>query len=165
MKNLDNENNSSHFINSNLYCLCKEFLDLTEEEIVSIKKIKSENFRNSDEENLSPISISDRRSHHFMIFQNDRLLAYSRLVPPSYNFNKLTLEKFCVSKNQRSKGISKILMELVFKKSQVLYPQEILNLSSLEETKKFYEQFGFSSSYFIYDENGNSHYQMTKSFK
>lgn len=165
MKNLDNENNSSHFINSNLYCLCKEFLDLTEEEIVSIKKIKSENFRNSDEENLSPISISDRRSHHFMIFQNDRLLAYSRLVPPSYNFNKLTLEKFCVSKNHRSKGISKILMELVFKKSQVLYPQEILNLSSLEETKKFYEQFGFSSSYFIYDENGNSHYQMTKSFK
>ena len=165
MKNLDNENNSSHFTNSNLYCLCKEFLDLTEEEIVSIKKIKSENFRNSDEENLSPISISDRRSHHFMIFQNDRLLAYSRLVPPSYNFNKLTLEKFCVSKNHRSKGISKILMELVFKKSQVLYPQEILNLSSLEETKKFYEKFGFSSSYFIYDENGNSHYQMTKSFK
>ena len=165
MKNLDNENNSSHFTNSNLYCLCKEFLDLTEEEIVSIKKIKSENFRNSDEENLSPISISDLRSHHFMIFQNDRLLAYSRLVPPSYNFNKLTLEKFCVSKNHRSKGISKILMELVFKKSQVLYPQEILNLSSLEETKKFYEKFGFSSSYFIYDENGNSHYQMTKSFK
>ena len=165
MNNLDNENNSSHFINSNLYCLCKEFLDLTEEEIVSIKKIKSENFRNSDEENLSPISISDRRSHHFMIFQNDRLLAYSRLVPPSYNFNKLTLEKFCVSKNHRSKGISKILMELVFKKSQVLYPQEILSLSSLEETKKFYEKFGFSSIYFIYDENGNSHYQMTKSFK
>lgn len=165
MKNLDNENNSSHFINSNLCCLCKEFLDLTEEEIASIKKIKSENFKNSDEENLSPISISDRRSHHFMIFQNDRLLAYSRLVPPSYNFNKLTLEKFCVSKNHRSKGISKILMELVFKKSQVLYPQEILNLSSLEETKKFYEKFGFFSSYFIYDENGNSHYQMTKSFK
>ena len=165
MKNLDNQNNSSHFINSNLCCLCKEFLDLTEEEIASIKKIKSENFKNSNEENLSPISISDRRSHHFLIFQNDRLLAYSRLVPPSYNFNKLTLEKFCVSKNYRSKGISKILMKLVFKKSQVLYPKQILNLSSLEETKKFYEKFGFFSSYFVYDENGNSHYQMTKSFK
>ena len=165
MKNLDNQNNSSHFINSNLCCLCKEFLDLTEEEIASIKKIKSENFKNSNEENLSPISISDRRSHHFLIFQNDRLLAYSRLVPPSYNFNKLTLEKFCVSKNYRSKGISKILIELVFKKSQVLYPKQILNLSSLEETKKFYEKFGFFSSYFVYDENGNSHYQMTKSFK
>ena len=165
MKNLDNQNNSSHFINSNLCCLCKEFLDLTEEEIASIKKIKSENFKNSNEENLSPRSISDRRSHHFLIFQNDRLLAYSRLVPPSYNFNKLTLEKFCVSKNYRSKGISKILMELVFKKSQVLYPKQILNLSSLEETKKFYEKFGFFSSYFVYDENGNSHYQMTKSFK
>ena len=165
MKNLDNKKNSSHFINSNLNCFCKEFLDLTAGEIALIKKIKSENFNNSDEETFSPISISDRRSHHFLIFQNDRLLAYSRLVPPSYNFNKLTLEKFCVSKDYRSKGISKILMELVFKKSQVLYPLEILNLSSLVETKKFYEKFGFSSSYFIYDENGNSHYQMTKSFK
>ena len=81
MKNLDNQNNSSHFINSNLCCLCKEFLDLTEEEIASIKKIKSENFKNSNEENLSPISISDRRSHHFLIYYDGR-----RTVIPVHGF-------------------------------------------------------------------------------
>ena len=59
MKNLDNKKNPSHFINSNLNCFCKEFLDLTVKEIALIKKIKSENFRNSDEENLSPISALD----------------------------------------------------------------------------------------------------------
>ena len=165
MKIFEDKKNLSHFNNSDIYCFCKEFSDLTEDELALIKKIKSENFKKSNEENSNPINISDHRSHHFLIFQNTKLLAYSRLVPPGFNFNRLTIERFCVAKDYRSKGISKILMELVFNKSQSLYPQETLNLSSLEDTKKFYEKFGFSSNYLIFDENGNSHHQMTKSFK
>ena len=165
MKIFKDKKNSSHFNNLDIYCFCKEFSDLTEHELTSIEKIKSENFKKPNEENSNPISISDHRSHHFLIFQNSKLLAYSRLVPPSFNFNKLTLERFCVAKDYRRKGISKILMELVFNRSQSLYPQETLNLSSLENTKKFYEKFGFFSNYLIYDKNGNPHHQMTKSFK
>ena len=165
MKIFEDKKNLSHFNNSDIYCSCKEFSDLTDYELTSIKKIKSENFKKSNEENSYPVSVSDHRSHHFLIFQNSKLLAYSRLVPPSFNFNRLTLERFCVAKDYRNKGISKILMELVFKKTQSLYPQETLNLLSLEDTKKFYEKFGFFSNYLIFDENGNSHHQMTKSFK
>lgn len=165
MKIFEDKKNLLHFNNSDIYCSCKEFSDLTDYELTSIKKIKSENFKKSNEENSYPVSVSDHRSHHFLIFQNSKLLAYSRLVPPSFNFNRLTLERFCVAKDYRNKGISKILMEMVFKKTQSLYPQETLNLLSLEDTKKFYEKFGFFSNYLIFDENGNSHHQMTKSFK
>ena len=165
MKIFEDKKNLLQFNNSDIYCSCKEFSDLTDYELTSIKKIKSENFKKSNEENSYPVSVSDHRSHHFLIFQNSKLLAYSRLVPPSFNFNRLTLERFCVAKDYRNKGISKILMELVFKKTQSLYPQETLNLLSLEDTKKFYEKFGFFSNYLIFDENGNSHHQMTKSFK
>ena len=165
MKIFEDKKKLLHFNNSDIYCSCKEFSDLTDYELTSIKKIKSENFKKSNEENSYPVSVSDHRSHHFLIFQNSKLLAYSRLVPPSFNFNRLTLERFCVAKDYRNKGISKILMEMVFKKTQSLYPQETLNLLSLEDTKKFYEKFGFFSNYLIFDENGNSHHQMTKSFK
>ena len=53
----------------------------------------------------------------------------------------------------------------MFEKIQKLYPLETLYLSSLEETKKFYEKFGFFSEYLIYDENGKPHHHMTKIFK
>ena len=165
MKIFKDKKNSLHFNNLDIYSFCKEFSDLTEDELTSIKKIKSENFKKPNEENSNPISISDHRSHHFLILYDKKLIGYSRLVPPDFNFNKLTLEKFCVSKDFRSMGISKILMKLIFEKIQKLYPLETLYLSSLEETKKFYEKFGFFSEYLIYDENGKPHHHMTKIFK
>jgi ElaA protein len=138
---------------------------LSKNEIISISKLKSENFKIINEENSNQINILDHRSHHFLILYGKKLIGYSRLVPPDFNFNKLTLEKFCVSKDFRSMGISKILMKSIFEKIQKLYPLETLYLSSLEETKKFYEKFGFLSEYLIYDENGKPHHHMTKNFK
>ena len=67
MKIFKDKKNSSHFNNLDIYCFCKEFSDLTEDELTSIKKIKSENFKKPYEENSNPISISDHRSHHFLI--------------------------------------------------------------------------------------------------
>jgi ElaA protein len=165
MKISKNKKNCLYFNDSDIRCLFKNFSDLSKNEIISISKLKSENFKIINEENSNHINILDHRSHHFLILYDKKLIGYSRLVPPDFNFNKLTLEKFCVSKDFRSMGISKILMKSIFEKIQKLYPLETLYLSSLEETKKFYEKFGFFSEYLIYDENGKPHHHMTKIFK
>ncbi len=165
MNSLENKKNSHNFDESKIFCFCKNFTDLSKNEINAITKIKLENFENTNSNYSNQISFSDHRSFHFLILQNKKLIAYSRLVPPSFNLNKLKLEKFCVSKKYRGKGISKILIDLIFKKSQESFPNEILNLSSLEETKNFYEKFGFLSNYLTHDKNGTSHYIMSKKFE
>ena len=157
--------NSFFLTNLEIESAYKNFSELTSEEITSIKKIKSENFKNSETKNSFELNIIDHRSYHFLILQNENLIAYSRLVPPSSNFKNLTLERFCVANAYKGRGISRILIKLIIDEAADLFPGEVLTLSSLEDTKLFYEKFGFSSNYFKHDENGNLHYFMTRKSK
>ena len=149
----------------NIESTCKNFSELSVKEIASIKKIKSENFKNSETKNSFELNITDHRSYHFLIKQNENLIAYSRLVPPSSNFKNLTLERFCVANAYKGRGISRILIKSIIDEAADLFPGEVLSLSSLEDTKLFYEKFGFSSNYFTHDEIGNLHYFMTRKSK
>ncbi len=151
--------------NSNIESTYKNFSELSVEEITSIKKIKLENFKYSETKNSFELNIIDHRSYHFLILQNEKLIAYSRLVPPSSNFRNLTLERFCVANAYKGRGISRILIKYVIDEAANLFPKEVLSLSSLEDTKLFYEKFGFSTNYFTHDENGNLHYFMTRKFR
>ena len=157
--------NSFFLTNLEIESAYKNFSELTSEEITSIKKIKSENFKNSETKNSFELNIIDHRSYHFLIFQKKELIAYSRLVPPSSNFKNLTLERFCVANGYKGRGISRILIKLIIDRAADLFPKEILSLSSLEETKIFYEKFGFISNYFTRDENGDIHHFMTRKAK
>ena len=157
--------NSFYLTNLEIESAYKNFSELTSEEITSIKKIKSENFKNSETKNSFELNIIDHRSYHFLIFQKEELIAYSRLVPPSSNFKNLTLERFCVANGYKGRGISRILIKLIIDRAADLFPKEILSLSSLEETKLFYEKFGFISNYFTHDENGDIHHFMTRKAK
>ncbi len=165
--NFFNKNKQNLLVSSNLNIegTCKNFSELSVEEIASIKKIKLENFKNSEIKNSFELNIIDHRSFHFLILQNKNLIAYSRLVPPSSNFKNLTLERFCVANAYKGRGISRILIKLIIDKAADLFPREVLSLSSMEDTKLFYEKFGFSSNYFTHDENGNLHYFMTRKSK
>ena len=57
------------------------------------------------------------------------------------------------------------MIKLIIDRAADLFPKEILSLSSLEETKLFYEKFGFISNYFTHDENGDIHHFMTRKAK
>ena len=104
----------------------------------------------------------DHNSLHFVAFQNNRLIAYSRLVISSSENHGLTVERFCVEETSRGQGISKLLMEFIINESAKIYPKEQLNLSSLEETKSFYEGFGFNSYNNVLEEDGLEHFYMIK---
>ena len=151
--------------NLNIESTYKNFSELSVEEIASIKKIKYENFKNYETKNSFELNIIDHRSYHFLIQENGKLIAYSRLVPPSSNFKNLILERFCVANAYKGRGISRILIKLIINEAADLFPGEALSLSSKEETKLYYEKFGFSSNYFTHDENGNLHYFMTRKSK
>ena len=57
--------NSFFLTNLEIESAYKNFSELTSEEITSIKKIKSENFKNSETKNSFELNIIDHRSYHF----------------------------------------------------------------------------------------------------
>ena len=50
----------------------------------------------------------------------------------------------------KGRGISRILIKYIIDEAANLFPKEVLSLSSLEDTKLFYEKFGFSNPLCIY---------------
>ena len=159
---LNDENISLNFKTNMIDWSCKSFHQLSEEETTSILEIRSRIFNKKYLEKLEQMSNVDQKSLHFFAFQNGELIAYSRLVIPCSENHGLTLERFCVKETSRGQGISKLLMEYIINESAKIYPKEQLNLSSLEETKSFYEGFGFYSYNHAQEEDGLEHYYMIK---
>ena len=75
------------------------------------------------------------------------------------SIKKIKLENFKYSETKNSFELN------IIDEAANLFPKEVLSLSSLEDTKLFYEKFGFSTNYFTHDENGNLHYFMTRKFR
>ena len=83
----------------------------------------------------------DKESNHLLIFIKENLIAYSRLWPGAEK--DVSVQRFSVSKDYRNKGVAKILMEFIFQIQKKQFNNNCLILTSREDTKDFYEKFGF----------------------
>ena len=83
----------------------------------------------------------DKESNHLLIFIKENLIAYSRLWPGPEK--DVSVQRFSVSKDYRNKGVAKILMEFIFQIQKKQFNNNCLILTSREDTKDFYEKFGF----------------------
>ena len=84
----------------------------------------------------------DKESYHLLIFLEESLIAYSRLWPGPEK--DLSVQRFSVSKDYRNKGVAKILMEFIFQTQKKQFNNNYLILTSRQDTKDFYEKFGFA---------------------
>ena len=83
----------------------------------------------------------DKESSHLLIYIKEKLVAYSRLWPDSDR--DVSVQRFSVSKDYRNKGAAKILMDYIFQIRKKQFNSSSLILTSREDTKEFYEKFGF----------------------
>ena len=102
----------------------------------------------------------DKISIHLLGFENSRLVAYGRLIPPNDHYVDLYISKIVVDKKFRNMGYGNYLMKQLLSKSKELYPETIVKLSSLEQTVKFYKKFGFQEDELRVDEKGEKHHIM-----
>ena len=102
----------------------------------------------------------DKISIHLLGFENSRLVAYGRLIPPNDHYVDLYISKIVVDKKFRNMGYGNYLMKQLLSKSKELYPETIVKLSSLEQTVKFYKKFGFQEDELRVDEKGKKHHIM-----
>jgi ElaA protein len=102
----------------------------------------------------------DQVSWHFMGWVNDRLAAYTRLVPAGISFNECSIGRVVICPKMRNSGLGKELMQRSIEMINQLWNKPPVRIGAQLYLKRFYESFGFQQCSEIYIEDNIEHISM-----
>lgn len=140
----------------------KKFDDLTPSELYAILRLRTEVFVVEQTCVFQDMDNKDQLSWHLMGWDNDLLIAYTRLVPPGVSYEFPSIGRVVTSPAARKTGVGKILMERSIGETARLFGKSAIRIGAQLYLKKFYSSFGFEQSSDIYDEDGIDHIEMTR---
>jgi ElaA protein len=141
----------------------KKFSDLTPNELYAILRLRSEVFVVEQNCVFQDMDNKDHKSHHLMGWQDDVLVAYTRLVPEGVSYKEFpSIGRVVTSSIVRKNGTGKLLMQKSIEELVRLYGQTPIRIGAQLYLKKFYSSFGFEQSSDVYDEDGIDHIEMTR---
>jgi ElaA protein len=143
--------------------LLKKFDELTPNELYSILQLRNEVFVVEQNCVFQDADNKDRLSWHLMGWNNERLIAYSRIIPAEVAYDLPSIGRVVTLPAFRGNGSGKILMRESIEAIKKLFGNVSIKLGAQFYLKKFYESFGFTQSSDIYLEDGIEHIEMTRS--
>src|SRR4029079_6119816 len=125
----------------------KKFDDLTPNELYSVLQLRNEVFVVEQNCVFQDADNKDQGSHHLMGWDNQILVAYSRIVPPGIAYDSFpSIGRVVPSPTTRRNGSGKRLMHQSIEHLQKLFGETSIKLGSQLYLKNFYESFGFLQS-------------------
>jgi len=104
----------------------------------------------------------DQLCHHLLIYQNDQLAAYARLVPPAISYPEMSIGRIVTSLSARGTGLGKELMIRSVQACYDLFGEGDIRIGAQVYAVPFYGSIGFVPDGEIYDEDGIDHIEMVK---
>ena len=141
--------------------LCKKFDDLTPLELYAILQLRNIVFTVEQNCVYPDMDDKDQYCYHLMRWDNNKLVAYTRLVPPGVSYTEAAIGRVVTAPQARRSGLGKELMKLSIDKCRELFEITIIKIGAQLYLKKFYESLGFIQTSDIYDEDGIDHIEMT----
>ncbi len=141
----------------------KKFNELSPHELYAILQLRNEVFAIEQNCVYPDMDNKDQLSDHFMGWCNDKLIAYTRLLPPGLAYKEPSIGRVVTSPSARGKGIGKELMEYSLKHLHTIYGKTLVKIGAQFYLQKFYSSFGFLQTSDIYLEDGIEHIEMTRS--
>lgn len=138
----------------------KPFNELTTIELYAILQLRSEVFVVEQNCVYQDIDGKDTKSTHLMAWHNDKLVAYTRLVPPGVSFTEASIGRVITSPFYRGLGIGITLLEKSIAHILVTYDTNKIRIGAQLYLKKFYEGFGFVAEGDEFLEDGIPHIEM-----
>jgi ElaA protein len=138
----------------------KKFNDLSPHELYAIMQLRNEVFVVEQNCVYQDADNKDQLSYHFMGFQNDKLVAYTRIVPPGIAYTEVAIGRVVTSPSIRRTGIGKELMERSIDEVYKLFGKVPIHIGAQLYLKKFYTSLGFQQSSDTYLEDGIEHIEM-----
>jgi ElaA protein len=140
----------------------KHFSALSSAELYSILRLRSEVFVVEQNCVFLDMDNKDQQCHHLMGWMEEKLVAYSRLVPPGISYDLPSIGRVTTSPKVRLTGAGKELMQHSIDELFRLFGVSPIRIGAQLYLKKFYGYFGFTQSSEIYDEDGIDHIEMTR---
>lgn len=142
--------------------LLKKFEALTPYELYAILQLRNEVFVVEQNCVFQDADDKDQNSFHFMGFVNDKLVAYTRLVPPGEVYEQASIGRVITAPSVRRTGAGKELMRKSIDAIYKLFGVQPIKIGAQLYLKKFYQSFGFEQVSEVYLEDNIEHIYMIK---
>ncbi|RZL39184.1 MAG: GNAT family N-acetyltransferase [Pedobacter sp.] len=139
---------------------CKPFEELSTTELYSILQLRAEVFVVEQNCVYQDIDGKDLKSTHLMAWEDENLVAYTRLVPIGISFTEASIGRVITSPRYRGLGIGVTLMEKSIAKTLEIYQTDRIRIGAQLYLKKFYESLGFVAEGEEFLEDGIPHIEM-----
>ena len=142
--------------------LLKKFEDLEPGQLYAIMQLRNEVFVVEQNCVFQDADNKDQKSWHLMGIVNEKLIAYSRLLPPGFVYEEPSIGRVVTSPSIRGSGAGKELMEESIQNLFKLFGNNAIRISAQLYLKKFYTSFGFEQVSEVYIEDWIEHINMVK---
>lgn len=142
--------------------LRKKFEALSPYEVYAILQLRNEVFVVEQSCVFQDADDKDQDCFHLMGFFNNKLVAYTRLVPPGVIYTAASIGRVVTSPAVRREGAGRELMKKSIEECYALFGLMPIKIGAQFYLKKFYESFGFQQISDIYLEDGIEHIYMQK---
>ncbi|MEO7394462.1 MAG: GNAT family N-acetyltransferase [Chitinophagaceae bacterium] len=140
----------------------KKFEDLSSHELYKIMQLRNEVFVVEQNCVYQDADDKDIQSWHFMGWQQDKLVAYTRLLPPGLCYMEASIGRVVTSPSARSEGIGRELMLQSIEQIKKMFGIGSITIGAQLYLQKFYTSLGFQQTSEIYLEDGIEHIEMVR---
>lgn len=138
------------------------FGELTNDELYSILRLRSEVFVVEQQCCFTDMDNKDQECHHLSGYLDGRLVAYSRILKHGLSYEYPSIGRIVVSGLGRGSGLGVELLHVSIARLTSLYGDVPIRIGAQRYLKAFYESFGFRQSGEVYLEDGIEHIEMTR---
>ena len=137
------------------------FDELDTKQLYRILEIRTEVFVVEQDCVYQDIDGRDPSSHHVLGYVNDKIHAYTRIVPPGVSYDGYaSIGRVLTTMKVRRDGYGRKLMKESIQACQTLYPKHNIKISAQTYLLKFYKGLGFQQVGEGYLEDGIPHVGM-----
>lgn len=142
--------------------ILKKFEQLTSHQLYAVLQLRNEVFVVEQNCVFQDADDKDQDCYHLMGFGDNKLAAYTRLVPPGVIYPEISIGRVVTSPSVRGGGAGKVLVQKSIDSCYELFGTLPIKIGAQLYLQKFYESFGFRQISDIYLEDGIPHIYMRK---
>jgi ElaA protein len=143
----------------------KHFKELSTAELYTILRLRNEVFVVEQNCVYQDADNKDLYCYHQMLYADNILVAYARLVPPGLSYEEISIGRVVTSSVIRGKGAGKIIMEAAIQNCYKVFGKGSIRISAQLYAKPFYAALGFIETGDVYDEDNIEHIEMVKYYQ
>lgn len=140
----------------------KKFDELSLAELYSVLQLRSEVFVVEQNCVYQDMDYKDQKSWHLMGKSDNKLVAYTRLIPAGISYSEPSIGRVVTSPSCRKKGIGRELMLRSIEACHQLFGETAIKIGAQRYLENFYSSLGFITCSDEYLEDGIPHVEMIR---